>query len=160
MAQKITVTMDRLSATLAEIFLTAARKNHAYIVDELGKVGQAAQGYITRETYLASGLKVRSGALVQENYPIPLEKRGDMMVTGIRNKMHYAAAHELGAVTRPHDIRPRNKKALYWEGAAHPVKVVHHPGSRIPARPFIQPALALAIADFEARIMGEGGIGL
>jgi hypothetical protein len=31
--------------------------------------------------------------------------------------------------TPPHDIKPDEKKALYWEGAEHPVKVVHHPGT-------------------------------
>jgi len=160
MAQKITVKMENLSAKLAEILLTAATGNREYIIDEFRKVPIDAQGYITRETYLASGLHVRSGALVQENYPIPLQVRGDTMVTGIRNEKAYAAAHELGAQTRPHDIRPRNKRALYWEGAAHPVRIVHHPGSRIPERPFIRPALALAVDDFEARIMGPGGIGL
>ena len=30
--------------------------------------------------------------------------------------------------TGPYVITPVNKKALYWEGADHPVKVVHHPG--------------------------------
>ena len=28
----------------------------------------------------------------------------------------------------PYLIRPRRKKALYWKGARHPVKVVRHPG--------------------------------
>lgn len=32
--------------------------------------------------------------------------------------------------TRPHIIRPRVKKALYWPGAAHPVASVRHPGTR------------------------------
>ena len=32
--------------------------------------------------------------------------------------------------TGPHTIEPRTKLALYWEGADHPVKVVHHPGSK------------------------------
>lgn len=27
-------------------------------------------------------------------------------------------------------IRPRNKRALYWDGAPHPVNGVEHPGSR------------------------------
>jgi hypothetical protein len=31
--------------------------------------------------------------------------------------------------TRPHEIRPRFKKALFWPGARHPVKVVQHPGT-------------------------------
>lgn len=37
--------------------------------------------------------------------------------------------------TRPHDIFPVNAKALFWPGASHPVKVVHHPGSK--ANPFM-----------------------
>jgi hypothetical protein len=32
--------------------------------------------------------------------------------------------------SRPHDIVATKKKALWWEGAAHPVKRVHHPGYR------------------------------
>jgi hypothetical protein len=28
----------------------------------------------------------------------------------------------------PHIITPNSKKALWWEGALHPVKVVNHPG--------------------------------
>ena len=40
----------------------------------------------------------------------------------------YAKFIEFG--TLPHVITPRNKKALSWSGAAHPVKKVNHPGSR------------------------------
>lgn len=40
--------------------------------------------------------------------------------------------------TRPHVILPRNKKALYWKGAAHPVRMVNHPGTK--ARPYLIPA--------------------
>lgn len=32
--------------------------------------------------------------------------------------------------TRPHIILPRRKKALYWPGAAHPVRRVNHPGTK------------------------------
>lgn len=32
--------------------------------------------------------------------------------------------------TRPHDIVPKNGQALYWPGAAYPVKKVHHPGTK------------------------------
>ena len=48
----------------------------------------------------------------------------------------YAIYVELG--TKPHIIRPKNKKALYWPGAAHPVMVVHHPGTE--KRPYLRPA--------------------
>lgn len=44
----------------------------------------------------------------------------------------YAAAHQLGS--KPHVITARNGKALFWKGAAHPVKSVNHPG--LPPRPY------------------------
>ena len=50
---------------------------------------------------------------------------------------HYAAIHQLGGRTRPHVIRAKNKQALHWPGARHPVKAVKHPGSNIPARPYL-----------------------
>lgn len=49
----------------------------------------------------------------------------------------YAAIHQFGGKTAPHIIKPLHKKALYWKGALHPVKSVNHPGSTIPARPFL-----------------------
>lgn len=50
---------------------------------------------------------------------------------------NYATDVEMG--TAPHVITPRNKKALYWPGAAHPVARVNHPGTQ-PA-PYLRPAL-------------------
>lgn len=38
--------------------------------------------------------------------------------------------------TKPHTIFPRLKRALFWEGAAHPVRKVSHPGTR--AQPFMR----------------------
>lgn len=38
--------------------------------------------------------------------------------------------------TKAHIIRPVRRKALYWKGAAHPVKMVHHPGTK--ANPFMK----------------------
>lgn len=42
--------------------------------------------------------------------------------------------------TVAHDIRPRNKRALFWEGAEHPVGLVHHPGTK--PNDFVERALA------------------
>lgn len=50
--------------------------------------------------------------------------------------VEYAPDVEYG--TGPHEIRPVNAKALFWRGAAHPVKVVHHPGTA--PRPYMRPA--------------------
>lgn len=46
--------------------------------------------------------------------------------------------------TAPHDIFPKNKKALYWNGAFSPVKAVHHPGTR--AQPFFAPGVDASLA--------------
>ena len=48
-----------------------------------------------------------------------------------------AAIQNYGGQTGPHRITARHKKALSWAGGAHPVKSVNHPGSKIPARPFV-----------------------
>ncbi|WKV08196.1 hypothetical protein Q2T46_11725 [Thermoanaerobacterium sp. CMT5567-10] len=44
---------------------------------------------------------------------------------------------EYGPKGEPIVIKPINKKALYWEGAPHPVKIVHNPGMK--ARAIIGP---------------------
>jgi hypothetical protein len=46
----------------------------------------------------------------------------------IGSAVPYAGYIEQG--TRPHVIRPRQKQALFWKGADHPVRLVHHPGTR------------------------------
>ena len=50
---------------------------------------------------------------------------------------NYATDVEMG--TSAHVIKPRFKRALFWEGADHPVAKVNHPGTA-PA-PFLRPAL-------------------
>ena len=42
--------------------------------------------------------------------------------------MSYAPFVEFG--TKPHTIVPVKAKALFWPGAAHPVKKVNHPGTK------------------------------
>ena len=61
---------------------------------------------------------------------------GDLEATIHTSNVKYAIIVEKGS--KPHIIRPKNKKALYWEGAKRPVKLVNHPGSK--AKPFLIPA--------------------
>jgi phage virion morphogenesis protein len=58
---------------------------------------------------------------------------GDSATIG--SNVVYAAIHQLGGTTRAHVIKPKNKKALAFGGRV--VKSVNHPGSKIPARPFL-----------------------
>lgn len=66
-----------------------------------------------------------------------VEGRGRDMVLYLSHGVKYGGALEEG--TAPHVIRPKNKKALFWPGAAHPVKKVNHPGTK--AYPIIEDTL-------------------
>ena len=61
---------------------------------------------------------------------------GDLEATIHTSNVKYAVIVEKGS--KPHKIRAKNKKALYWKGATRPVKQVNHPGSK--AKPFLIPA--------------------
>lgn len=53
----------------------------------------------------------------------------------IGSNLVYAAIHQAGGTTRPHEIRPKHTKALAFGGGVF--AKVSHPGSKIPARPFL-----------------------
>ncbi len=55
----------------------------------------------------------------------------------VGTNVKYARIHQFGGTTKAHIIRAKNKKVLFWPGAKHPVIAVLHPGSKIPARPFL-----------------------
>lgn len=78
---------------------------------------------------------VRTGAL-KADLDWEYNKRHKMARIGAAT-VPYAIYVEEGA--GPHPIDPRYKKALWWEGAAHPVNHVNHPGT--PATHFMKNAL-------------------
>ena len=57
-------------------------------------------------------------------------------IAGAGTNKVYAGIHNFGGKTRPHIIRPKNKKALRFGGRY--AKKVNHPGSKIPAREFLK----------------------
>ena len=70
--------------------------------------------------------------------------RRGMTVTVHTSNIKYAVMVEKG--TKAHIIKAKNKKALYWKGATHPVKKVNHPGSK--AKPYLIPAFEKEIPYF------------
>jgi hypothetical protein len=82
----------------------------------------------------------------------PAEDSGDR-ITGYWGSfaVEYAIYVEQG--TGPYVIFPRNKKALFWEGASHPVKVVHHPGNR--PRPYLVPAAEMHYPSLGLRVRAQ-----
>lgn len=75
---------------------------------------------------------VQTSKLRQNIYAISSGLRGE--VGPNLNVTPYAIFVHEG--TRAHEIRPLRKKALFWKGALHPVKAVHHPGTK--ANPFVE----------------------
>ena len=74
---------------------------------------------------------------VSGSLQLSVTKKHDARSATVGSGKKYAAIHQFGGKTKAHKIRPKRAKALWWPGAAHPVAVVNHPGSKIPARPFI-----------------------
>lgn len=64
-----------------------------------------------------------------------VERESNTFTIYLAHSMVYGRYLEEG--TPPHVIKPKNKKALYWWGANHPVMIVHHPGTK--AMPAIRP---------------------
>lgn len=54
-----------------------------------------------------------------------IEKKGMTWVVSTNDEVFFYQDEG----TDPHTIRPRRKRALFWKGAAHPVRVVRHPGT-------------------------------
>jgi hypothetical protein len=78
---------------------------------------------------------------------ITWEKISDMLWM-VRDGVEYGIYQEFGSVA--HDIYPVAKKALWWPKAAHPVKVVHHPGNA--PRPFMLVGVLRATQHFAVAV--------
>jgi phage gpG-like protein len=98
-------------------------------------------------------LKQRSGALarsIQQDSHVEGETVvGEVFSAG---DVKYAAIHEFGGTTPPHDIVPNKAEALAFAigGKMTFAKVVHHPGSRIPERSYLRSSLADQASDILA----------
>ena len=108
---------------------------------DVGKLSDKTKGNV-QKVLNNTGFKIETKA--KGNVPVDTghlrrgitTKIGDMEVIVHTSNIKYARGVEFG--TRPHLIKPKNKKALYWKGAKHPVKSINHPGSK--AKPYLIPA--------------------
>jgi phage virion morphogenesis protein len=64
-----------------------------------------------------------------------IEGRSDSTSVTVGTNLVYAAIQQLGGKTRAHTITARKAKVLHFGGVFR--RQVHHPGSKIPARPFL-----------------------
>ena len=105
-----------------------------YIRDELGKtmleavlgIQQSARSFAPHKT-----------GNLQRSILEDVQDSGMQGIVYVDNvSAPYGIFMEMG--TSPHDIYPVNARALFWPGADHPYRMVHHPGTA--PRPFMQPA--------------------
>ena len=91
------------------------------------------------------GPNVRTGRLRSSITASSAQLDAGGLYVDVGSDVEYAAIIEGGGVTPPHYIRPRFARALWWEGADHPVQLVFHPGSVFTPRPYLGPALRAAL---------------
>ena len=98
--------------------------------------GLAAAAGLTMQTatLVSAGNTILLDALKAEA-PVKTDALRDSIVSrqsGPQGRGYYGLYYGEYVVsgTRPHIIMPRVKRALYWPGAAHPVALVHHPGTK------------------------------
>jgi len=88
-------------------------------------------------------LHVKTGNLRRSIHTNPVNINGSNISATVGTNSEYAAIHEYGGVTSPHEIVPRNHEALKFmvDGKVLIRKRVMHPGSRIPERSFLRSTL-------------------
>lgn len=130
------------------------------------KPEQLAMGFTKTAQELARNKDlIQSVVLVAERYSkqeAPVKRgtlrrsivsRVDTATKGrVGTNLSYAPAVHNGS--GPHVIRAKSKKALYWKGAAHPVRSVRHPGTK--ANPFFERGIERGMPDIEQALSAYG----
>lgn len=113
--------------------LLAALKRAPDMVETNLQKGVVKAAGAVVEQATRGNLPWRTGTLVK-TFGIPPEGlKIERLVARVGPTVKYAVYVHEG--TKAHTIYPKEKKALYWEGAAHPVRSVEHPGTK--ANPFM-----------------------
>lgn len=94
----------------------------------LQQIGFTVEGNVKRETPVKGGHLRRS-------ITSDVQEARSRVVVG--TNLDYALFVHEG--TKAHTIVARRKRALFWEGAGHPVRSVRHPGTK--ANPFMERGL-------------------
>lgn len=111
-------------------------------LEKLKVAFRRSPGIVKEQIHKAIALSI---ALVDRNAKIEAPVKTGRLRSGIRSRISPFRGMVESTVkygifvhegTSAHIIRPVRKKALYWKGAKHPVKMVRHPGTK--ANPFMK----------------------
>lgn len=119
---------------------------------ELDKFAVLIEGYPSKVYSNVCDAVKKSTFNVEKYAKENLTRNGSVDTGLLRNSVNSKLALTTGTVstntkyaryveegTKPHIIRARKARFLYWNGAKHPVKQVNHKGSK--AKPYMIPAL-------------------
>lgn len=130
--------LDRFSVSLVKMSSETENKAKQVLKNSALNIEKDAKSNLTSNKSVKTG-HLRRG--IATNI-------GNMEATIHTSNIKYASMVEKG--TKAHIIKPKNKKALYWKGASHPVKQVNHPGSK--AKPYLIPAFEKEIPYFVEKL--------
>lgn len=130
--------LDRFCVSLASMSSESEKKVQNVIRNSAMNIEKNAKSNLTSNKSVKTG-HLRRGIATDI---------GNMEATIHTSNIKYAPMVEKG--TKAHIIRAKNKKALYWKGASHPVKQVNHPGSK--AKPYLIPAFDKEVPYFVEKL--------
>ena len=107
--------------------LTAAFQNYPAISLPYLQKALASSWMVLAKNTTTATVPFRTGFLLQ-SFGGTVDGLTATWGPDVRYKTSYSRFVEFG--TKPHIIEPKDAKALYWPGAQHPVKIVHHPGTK------------------------------
>lgn len=92
-------------------------------------------------------LHVQTGRL-RQSFLQPANISADGSMAQFGSNVEYARIHEYGGTTRPHEIWAKRTKYLRFGAPPYVFrKMVNHPGSVMPPRPYARPALRASTED-------------
>jgi len=141
---------DPLSAKLSTIPAVV----RAALAAKAADLAKRLQAHVVQDKLSGQVLQSKTGAL-KASIRTAIETNRDAIHVRVFSSgdVKYAAIQEYGGQTPPHEIVPDKVKALAFMVGGKQVfaKVVHHPGSKIPARSY----MGSALADMAGQISAE-----
>lgn len=122
----------------------SASRIHAALLKKATAYAFLLESHIKADKLSGQVLNVRSGNLRRSIFS-GVEDNGDTIQIWAKQSsdVKYGAIHEFGGKIAAHDILPVKAKALHFVMGGKKVfaKIVHHPGSVMPERSYMRPAL-------------------
>jgi phage gpG-like protein len=159
MIRAVLIGSERVKERLDRVYSRA----QVELLASMSRIVIALARKIKEEKLSGQVLKNRTGTLRRSITP-SVNMGGSTIQGQVGTNVEYAAIHEYGGTTPPHEIWPRHAKALAFmmRGRNVIVRSVHHPGSRIPEASFMRssleemrPEIRAEFADAIAKVVKE-----